>query len=120
MAKKIETVDGFDVFFTAETEEESKRHHFIEGCGWTEAQYKEYVGECKGRWFCAHVEIKLAGYTLSDQYLGCCHYHDDYFSDMVKEGISEARTSLPTLVAELKQQAVALVKTIQAFEGVMQ
>lgn len=109
--KKIMEQNGFQVFFYAETEHVDKRKHFIDECGWTEAEYKTIS---KMRWFTAHVQIRVAGLALSDQYLGCCCYNstkefyttykDDYFKDMVSEGIDEAREVLPDLISSTETQ----------------
>jgi len=103
--RKIETIEGFTVFFEAEKEEVNKRSHFIKECEWSEKDYKGLKGT---NWFSAHVQIRKAGLVLSDQYLGCCCYNsvkefyttykNDYFGDMVKEGISEAKLVLPGLI----------------------
>lgn len=113
--RKIETVNGFDVYFEAEKEELSKKHHFINECGWTAEEYK---GLSKTKWFCAHIQIVKAGFVLSDQYLGCCCYNtvkefyttyrNDYYMDMLSEGIREAKAALPALIEKTQTTLEAL------------
>lgn len=117
MAKKVETIEGFDVYFEAEKEFVSERQHFVGECGWTIEQYRAHR-QSKPAWFSAKVTIKKGGVELSNQYLGCCSYqsgkafyttyHDDYFADMVKEGVEEAKQQLPSEMAAIQSRVVSL------------
>lgn len=108
--KKLATIEGFDIFFQAETEHVNKKQHFMEECDWTLEQYKELKGTA---WFCAHVEVRKAGIPLSNQYLGCCsyktvsefytEYKDDYLKDMIAEGLNEAKKALPIEILRIKK-----------------
>ena len=98
MDRYIATVEGFGILFDAEEEYISMRQHFIKECGWTESQYMK-IKDCA--WFCAKVSAWKDGEELASEYLGfCCYetveefytkYHDDYFADMVREVIVEAK-----------------------------
>lgn len=109
---KLNTIEGFDVFFGAEKEEVNKRTHFITECGWSEEQFSSLKGT---KWFCAHIEIRKAGVVLSDQYLGCCCYNsvkefyttykNEYLKQMIDEGISEAKQYLPMEIKRAQKQA---------------
>ena len=120
--KKIETVEGFDIHFEAEKEHVNEREHFVTECGWTKEEYKQYKAQ-KGKWFSAHVEVRKAGIVLSDQYLGCCSYltvkefyttyKNDYYAQMVDEGIAEAKLKLPKHIALAK-------KTLKELESAWQ
>ena len=98
MTRYIETVEGFGILFEAQEEDISMRQHFIRECGWTESQYLK-IKDCA--WFCAKVSAWKNGEELASTYLGtCCYktieefytkYHDDYFADMVREVIVEAK-----------------------------
>lgn len=81
----------FVVCFEAEPEDISMRWHFVEECGWTDAQYRR-TKNCA--WFCANVSLYAEGELLGTEYLGCCCYKtekefyttfkNDYFADMVR------------------------------------
>ena len=93
--------EGFIICFTAEEEEINMRHHFITECGWTAKQYRRIKNFL---WFCAKVSAWKDGKELGSSYLGCCSYktieafyttyRNDYFADMVKESIDEAKRSI--------------------------
>jgi len=90
--------EGFIICFEAEEEHVSMRRHLIKECGWTEKDYRTLRG-CA--WFCAKVSAWKDGKELGVDYLGCCcyktveefytTYKDEYFSDMVKNAIEEAK-----------------------------
>lgn len=98
MTRYIKTVDGFGILFESEPECISPRQHFIKECGWTESQYQKIKNY---EWFSARVSAWKNGEELASTYLGaCCYktveefyttYHDDYFADMVREVIVEAK-----------------------------
>ena len=86
-------MNGFHIFFEAETETVDKKKHFMNGCGWTHQQYKAIQ---KYPWFSARVmACDRAGRILGEAFLGCCCYEtveafyttykDDYFADLVQE-----------------------------------
>jgi len=90
--------DGFIICFEAEPEEVSARRHFVKECGWTEAQYRKIKDFA---WFSAKVPAWKDGEEKGAAYLGCCSYRtaeefytvykDEYFADMVKEALDEAK-----------------------------
>ena len=100
--KYIKTVEGFDIWFTPLVEyilldvEDYDKSYFDGMCKDIDSGKLEY--------FCAYVEAKVNGITLGDEYLGACiyesfedfytKYESDYFSDMVKEAIEEAKETL--------------------------
>jgi hypothetical protein len=97
-----ETRDGFDIVFSVAPETETPDGHFDDD-GETAAAIRD--GEFE--WFIARVEAKKQGITLGTAYLGGCCYRSagefvtagDYYDDMVKEAISEARDTLKELAA---------------------
>ena len=98
MNRYVETVEGFGILFEAQEEDIPMREHFIRECGWTESQYWK-IKDCD--WFCAKVSAWKNGEELASTYLGrCCYktaeefytkYHDDYFADMVRDVVAEAK-----------------------------
>ena len=111
MTRYIETVDGFGILFEAEPEHVCMRQHFINECGWTESQYREIKDFA---WFSARVSAWKNGEELASTHLGaCCYesveefytkYHDDYFAQMVRDVVAEAKQVEQTRTA--KQAAV--------------
>ena len=101
--RRIETREGFDIYFTPESEDMTAREHFIDECGWTEKQFDKIRNY---DFFCAHVEAERAGIVLGEAYLGCCcelQFRDfweregDYFDSMVDEAITAAKQKLEEL-----------------------
>lgn len=90
--------DGFVIAFEALPEHVPMRQHFIKECGLTEADYRRMRGFA---WFTARVSAWKDGIEKAASYLGCCCYssaeefytkfRDDYFADMVREVLTEAR-----------------------------
>ena len=96
--KPVLNLGPYTVCFEAEAEDISIRRHFIKECGWTEAQFrpiKDYP------FFSAKVSIWLDGEEIATDYLGaCCYkteeefykrYASDYFADMVRACVDEAK-----------------------------
>lgn len=94
--------DGFIICFASQPEDAiAMRHHFIQECGWTARQYRALRGFA---WFSARVSAWRNGVEIAATNLGCCcyrtveefyiRYRDDYFADMVREVVDEARSTL--------------------------
>jgi hypothetical protein len=93
--------DGFMICFEALPEDLDMHDHFVNECGWSEAEFEEIEDL---DWFCAKVSAWRNGEELGAAYLGaCCYedssefytkYKDDYFSDMVKDAIEEAKSTV--------------------------
>jgi hypothetical protein len=96
--KPVKVFGDYVVCFEAEEEMVSLRRHFIQECGWTEAQYRKIRDFA---WFSAKVSLWRHGKELAVEYLGaCCYktedefwtaYEGDYFADMVRECAQETK-----------------------------
>ena len=90
--------EGLLICFEALPEDISAKDHFMKECGWTYAQFKPIA---EFDWFCAKVSAWKDGEEVGTSYLGCCSYKyasdfytkhkDEYFADMVKDAIDEAK-----------------------------
>ena len=96
----VKVVDDFIITFEAEEEHIPVRQHFIKTCGWSESDYRKIKNY---DWFSAKVSAWQNGVELGSAYLGCCSYKnasdfyltsDDYFDQMVREAIDDARKKL--------------------------
>lgn len=110
MSTYIETMDGFDIYFTAEPEYERPRDHFDDTI--EDEEFFEKIESGYYDWFCAKVSAHKDGIELGSAYLGCCcyenicdfyeKYHDDYFADMAHEAIDAAKERIERLLQSTK------------------
>lgn len=104
-----ETREGFDIVFSIAPEDTHPRDSFDMDSEEL-AQLCEDIDRGRYCWFVARVQAFRAGVELATDYLGGCLYEDprelmnpgDYFDDMVKTVIDEARQELPRLIAALE------------------
>jgi len=104
-----ETRDGFDIVFSVAPEDIHPGDSFDPEC-FDIPQLCEDIDRGRYAWFVARVQAFRAGVELAADYLGGCLYDSpadfvtagDYFDDMVKTVIDEARAELPRLIAALE------------------
>lgn len=100
----VEQLDGFDIYFTGLIEDIDPAHALDTDLH-ANAICKIYAHNME--WFCAKVSAHKAGIELGSDCLGCCaydnfedfyaKYHDDYFSDMARNAVEEAKAKLAEL-----------------------
>jgi len=104
--KKIETIDGFEIYFEALPEDLALSDIFDDSV----TNIKRLASDIDaGRkaYFCAKVTANKNGIELATDYLGaCCYksedefyikYHNDYFLDMANNVIAEAKQAVINL-----------------------
>ena len=104
----VNEIEGFDVFFTPLVEFETIEGSFPNDTPKQLEDLVERVEYGDAVWFCAKVHVEKAGIELGSDYLGCCYYDSfedfymkyrhDYFADMAKSAINQAKEKIEELV----------------------
>lgn len=104
-----EIVDGFNIHFYTMPEDMSPIGNFASGDEAADQEIIDKINDGTYTWFIAQVTASKEGIELGCDYLGgCCYnseeefytkYKNDYYADMVKTAISEAKAKLAKLCA---------------------
>lgn len=104
----VETVDGFNIYFTALVEDQPIDGFMVEESEVKEIQEK--VNNYELVYFLAKVEADKNGITLASDYLGGCFYDDyedfyvkyknDYYADMKATVTKEAKQAIKELIED--------------------
>ncbi len=102
-----EVKEGFTIHCYAQQEDISPIGQFASGDDKADQEIIDKIASGDLTWFCAKVTASKEGIELATDYLGCCCYnsyqefinHNDYYGDMVKTVITEAKSNIKILCA---------------------